>query len=167
MKIATVLLLFVVLGGCAGWAHQSANSDWQTIDVNGLFTFRLPAGFLKQTSTSNQDERVEYYKGKTKVVAIWGRTESGAYDERRQTWMTDYTESTSRIRGLRANIRTYSHMVGAKRIYRAELNVGNWQNGEVQLYMLVEGPDPATLDIAREIFKSITLPLPPPERSPF
>jgi hypothetical protein len=65
MKIAAILLLFVLLGGFAGWTHQSASSDWQTIDVNGLFTF------------------------------------------------------------------------------------------------------PATLNIAREIFKSITLPLPPPERSPF
>jgi hypothetical protein len=167
MKIPTIALLFVLLGGCAGWGHQSARSDWQTIEVNDLFTFRLPAGFVKQAATSDRGERVEYSKAETKVVAIWGRTESGAFADRRQSWMNDYTESTTRIRGLRANIRTYSHTVNAKRIYRAELNLGNWQNGEVQLYLRVEGTDLSTLDTAREIFKSVTLPLPPPERSPF
>jgi hypothetical protein len=167
MKITTVALLFVLLGGCTGWGHQSASSDWQTIDVNGLFTFRLPAVFVKRASSSDQGERVEYAHGDTQVVAIWGHSESGAYDERRQSWMNDYTESTTRIRGLRANIRTYSHTVNAKRTYRAELNLGNWQNGEVQLYLRVEGTDPSTLDTAREIFKSVTLPIPPPERSPF
>jgi hypothetical protein len=50
-------------------------------------------------------------------------------------------------------------------MYQAELNVGNWEQGEVQLYMRIEGRDPKTLAVAKEIFKSVTLPLPPPERS--
>jgi len=136
-------------------------SDWQTMDVSGLFTFRLPAGFTRRTG---DEVRAEYHKDETKLVYIWGHTESLAYKDRRQASMNDYQESTSRISGKRANIRTYSQTVKARRIYRAELNVGNWEKGEVRLYMAIESSDPAMLDTAREIFKSVSFPLPPPER---
>lgn len=141
--------------------QTSSTSDWHTIDVNGLFTFRLPAGFTKHTG---DELRAEYQKGQTRLVYIWGHTESPAYGERQQSSMHDYKESITRMGGKRANIRTYRQTVNAKRSYRAELNVGNWEKGEVQLYMRVESSDPAMLDTVREIFKSVIFPLPPPER---
>jgi hypothetical protein len=139
-------------------------AGWQTIDFNGLFTFRLPDGFEKRAATERDDLRAEYQKGHTKLIVIWGRTESAAYDNRRQDSMHDYRESTTRLRGLRANVRTYSQTVNSKRVYRAELNVGNWDKGEVQLYMRMETDDPAMLSLAEEIFKSIELPFASPER---
>lgn len=147
----TILFLALVAG----------SADWQTIEVQGLFSFRLPAGFTRRSST---DERAEYYKGDTKVIYVWGGTESGAFDKRRQPWMKDYQESTTRIRGKRANIRTY--LIEGKQVYRAELNVGNWEHGEVQLYLLVEGKDRDTLSLARQIFESVSFPIPPPEHRP-
>ena len=149
---ATALFLLIFTGG------------WQTIDFQGLFTFRLPAGFAKRAQTNADELRAEYYKDKTKLVVVWGQTESGAYDDRRQSWMHDYHETTTRIRNLRANVRTYSRREKAKVSYRAELNVGNWDKGEVQLYMRLESDDAAMLPVAEEIFKSITLPMPSPER---
>lgn len=139
----------------------SAIQDWKTVDVNGLFTFRLPAGFTKHSS---DDVRAEYQKSETKLVYIWGQTESPVFTDRRQASMHDYKESITRISGKRANIRTYWQNVNSRRSYRAELNVGNWEKGEVQLYMRVESSDPAMLDTAREIFKSVSFPLPAPER---
>ncbi|HEX5887612.1 MAG TPA: hypothetical protein VFY61_02865 [Pyrinomonadaceae bacterium] len=139
-------------------------ASWQTIDFNGLFTFRLPGGFEKREGTKPDDLRVEYRKGQTILVVVWGHTESVAYEQRRQDWMHDYHESMTRIRGLRANIRRYSQGTGSRRAYRAELNVGNWEKGEVQLYMRMETDDPAMLEVAEQIFKSVNLPLPPPER---
>ena len=139
-------------------------ASWQTIDFNGLFTFRLPGGFEKREGTKPDDLRVEYRKGQTTLVVVWGHTESVAYEQRRQDWMHDYHESMTRIRGLRANIRRYSQGTGSRRAYRAELNVGNWEKGEVQLYMRMETDDPAMLEVAEQIFKSVNLPLPPPER---
>lgn len=138
-----------------------AIQDWQKIDVNDLFSFRLPAGFTKHTG---DDRRAEYHKGETTLVYIWGDTEACAYNQRRQASMHDYRETVTRMGGKRANIRTYWQTIDARRIYRAELNVGNWEKGEVQLYMRVEGRDPATLETAREIFKSVSFPLPAPER---
>jgi hypothetical protein len=137
---------------------------WQTIDFQGLFTFRLPAEFEKRNPTNAEDLRAEYHKEKTKLIVLWGQTESVAYNDRQQSWMHDYHESTTRIRGLRANIRTYSQRENAKVSYRAELNLGNWDKGEVQLYMRIETDDAGMLPVAEEIFKSIELPLPSPER---
>lgn len=151
----------IVLLAVCGLSALTQTSDWQTIDVNGLFTFRLPAGFNRHTG---DEERPEYQKGETTLVYIWSHTESPAYSERRQSSMHDYKESITRMGGKRANIRTYWQTVNARRSYRAELNVGNWEKGEVQLYMRVESNDPAMLDTAREIFKSVSFPLPPPER---
>lgn len=137
---------------------------WQTVDFNGLFSFRLPGGFEKKEGTKPDDLRVEYLKGRTKLVVVWGHTESAAYGQRRQDWMHDYRESVTRISGQRANIRRYSQGAGARRAYRAELNVGNWEKGEVQLYMRLETDDPAMLEVAEQIFSSISFPLPSPER---
>lgn len=167
MKTRIFKFLVVLFAACLGLGLTPQNSppgQWQTVALGDLFSFKLPAGFVKRQTTD--DVRGEYHKGETKLVFVWGHTESGAFSDRRQPWMKDYEESTTRIRGKRANTRTYSQTVKTKRIYVAELNVGNWEHGEVQLYMRIEGTDPATLELAREVFKSATFPLPPPERRP-
>ena len=166
-KTLTGLIALLALFGEV-WPSSALNtqgsSDWQRIDVSDLFSFRLPPGFCKRSSSGVVDERGEWYKAQTKVVYVWGRTESPAYHERQQPWMNDYKETTTGIGGRRANIRTYWKTTNGKRRYQAELNVGNWDKGEVQLYMRVEGTDPGTPELANQIFKSVTLPLPPPER---
>jgi len=136
------------------------DGEWQTIAVGDLFSFRLPPGFKK--GSSRTDESGEYYKDESKVVFVWGHSESGPFENRRQSWMNDYQETTTRLGGRRAMIRTYSQ---AKHGYFADLNVGNWGKGEVQLYMRVEGKDPSTRELANRIFKSVTFPLPPPPKS--
>jgi hypothetical protein len=146
--------LFLMLGA----------AGWQTVDFNGLFTFRLPDGFEKRATTAPEDLRAQYQKGQTKLVVVWGHSESVAYNERRQNSMHDYHESTTRLRGLRANVRTYSQTFKSKLAYRAELNVGNWDRGEVQLYMRMESADPEMIEVAEQIFKSINFPFPSPER---
>jgi len=144
--------------------RQQKEMKEHTVDVEDLFSFRLPPGWTKRSSFNVAEVRGEWAKGGTKLVYVWGKTESGLYSERRQSWMNDYEETTTRLGGRRANSRSYSSVKDGKRMYIAELNVGNWEKGEVQLYMRVEGTDPKTLDLAREIFKSVTLPLPSPER---
>ena len=143
---------------------QQTMRDGHTIDVDGLFSFRLPAGWSKRSSFNAAEVRGEWVKGGTKLVYVWGQTESGNYSERRQVWMNDYEETTTRLGGRRANVRSFSRMKDTKRMYQADLNVGNWDKGEVQLYMRVEGSDPASIELAKQIFKSVTLPRPSPER---
>lgn len=156
-----MLLLFTAVFAVA---QGSLTADWQTVDFNGVASFRLPPGFARHPVNEPADERVEYHKGETKLVVVWGRTESPAYNDRQQAGMNDYHESTFRLSGQRANVRTYWQMVNAKRVYRAELNVGNWEKGEVQLYMVLEGDDSSVVSLADQIFKSVRLSLPSPER---
>jgi hypothetical protein len=151
-----VLALFLVV----------AAAGWQTIDFNGLFSFRLPDGFVRSSSNAPDDVRAEYQKDKTKLIVLWGQTESVAYQDRKQNSMNDYQEATSRISGRPGNIRTYALTRDSKRRYVAELNLGNWDKGVVQLYMRLESDDPAMLSTADQIFKSVSLPLPSPERRP-
>jgi hypothetical protein len=138
--------------------------EWQTIDADGLFSFRLPQGFTKTNMTGGEKYLGEYYKGESRLLFIWGDTASLAYSERRQPSMHDYQEVITRIRGKRANIRTYWETTNAKRIYHAELNVGNWENGQIELYMGLESKDPTILDTANQVFRSIVFPNPIPER---
>ena len=145
-------------------ATQRNTSDWQTIDVDGLVSFRLPTGWSKRSSFNVVEVRGEWFHSDTKLIYVWGQTESGAYSERRQSWMNNYEETTTRLGGRRANIRSFSKVKDAKRKYYAELNVGNWEKGEVQLYMRVEGSDAATIELAKKIFASIKFPMPSPER---
>jgi len=153
------LPFLVVILGLAVPLGFTQQPDWQMIDVDGLFSFRLPPGWTKQSS-------FKWAKGETRLVYVWGQTESGAYSERRQSWMNDYEETTTRLGGRRADIRSFAKVKEGKRRYQAELNVGNWEKGEVQLFMRVEGEDAATIELAKQIFKSVTLPLPSPERPP-
>jgi hypothetical protein len=161
--VFAISMLFFVMAVAMG-AIQRNVSQAQTIEVEGLFTFRLPPGWSKRSSFNVNEVRGEWVKGGTKLVYAWGRTESGDYGERRQSWMNDYEETTTRLGGRRANIRGFSSVKDGKRTYQAELNVGNWENGEVQLYMRIEGSDLETLELAKEIFKSVKLPIPSPER---
>ncbi len=164
-RLKRVFIPFLmVIWGLAVPLVYTQQADWKKIDIDGLFSFRLPPGWTRSSSFNVAETRGEWTKGATKLVYVWGQTESGSYSERRQSWMNGYEETTTRLAGRRANIRSFSKVKEGKRTYQAELNVGNWQKGEVQLYLRVEGNDAATIELAKEIFKTVTLPLPAPER---
>ncbi|HEX8774119.1 MAG TPA: hypothetical protein VF735_10955 [Pyrinomonadaceae bacterium] len=154
---ATLLLLCAIFGMASVSLCQSeaSSAEWQKIDAEGLFTFRLPQGFTKTDMTGVEHYLGEYYKGKTRFLFVWGDTASNAYDVRRQPEMEDYQESETRMKGKRANVRTYSQMREGERIYRAELNVGDWEKAQVELYMELESSSPAELEVAKEIFNSV------------
>ena len=157
-------LLVLIFGIAVPAGLTQKAPEWQTIGVDGLFTFQLPPGWSKRSSFNVVEVRGEWVKDETKLMYAWGQTESGSYSDRRQSWMDDYEETTTRLRGRRANVRSFSKVKDSKRTYQAELNVGNWDKGEVQLYMRVEGSDASTIELAHQIFKSVTLPLSAPER---
>lgn len=163
-RVFLIVIILIFALASAGGSEQGG-TNWQTVDVENLFSFKLPQDWSKRSSFNVTEVRGEWAKGETKLVYVWAHTESGSYDERRQASMNDYEETTTRLGGRRANIRSFSSVKEGKRTYQAELNVGNWEKGEVQLYMRIEGSDSKTLDLAKEIFKSVTLPLPSPERT--
>ena len=160
MKIAVstsiIVLLTILCLASVSVGHSAQTAEWQKIDADGLFTFRLPQGFTKTDMAGVENYLGEYYKGKTRFLFIWGDTASNAYDVRRQPEMEDYQEIETRIDGRRANIRTYSQIRDGERIYRAELNIGNWEKADVELYMELESKDAGDFEVAQQIFTSIS-----------
>jgi hypothetical protein len=143
--------------------QTQSTADWQLVDFDGEFTFRLPQSFTKHETVTTQNSSAEYRDGQTVLVLEWRPTDPASFSERRQTWMIDYEEATSRIRGRRANIRTYWESKTGERVYHAELYIGNWESRQVDLYMSVNSKERGALDTASQIFKSIVFPLPTPE----
>jgi hypothetical protein len=165
MNISTFLsILFLTVCSFSLPIQDVSTAGWKPIDAGGLFTFRLPPGFVERDAQVSDKTTGDYHKGTTRLIWKWRPDSSLKYAERRKTWMNDYEETTTRIRGARANIRTYWQVEDGKRIYHAELNLGNWEKGELQLYMGIRSPDPSSASIANEIFRSIILPMPDPER---
>lgn len=153
---AILLLLFTLVCPLARpFGKRSQTPDWQEINADGLFCFSLPQGFIKTDMAGVEHYLSEYYKGKTRFLFISGDTASKAYEVRHQPDMEDYQETETRIGGKLANIRTYSQIRNGARIYHAELNIGNWEKGDVELYMEVESSSPDDLRIAKQIFNSI------------
>ena len=165
-SISKFISVFVMMVCCSMslTAQNSSAGDWRQIDVEGLFTFQLPNDFTKRKTAVSESPAGEYHKGSTNLVFRWRPGTAVTFHERRQKWMNDYEELTSRIRGKQANIRTYWKMTNGVRVYHAELNVGNWEHGELELYMGLESSDESALLLAAQIFKSITFPNPIPER---
>ena len=130
-------------------------SGWQNINADGWFTFSLPQGFIKTDMMGVEHYLGEYYKGKTRFLFVWGDTASNAYDVRREPEMEKYEEEETSIGGKRANIRTFALVRNGARMYRAELNMGNWEKAKVELYMELESSNAADLETAKQIFRSI------------
>ena len=166
MWIKSLGLLLSALCVIMAVVRQAPPPGWRKIDADGLFSFSLPEGFTKTDMAGVENDLGEYYKGETRFIFIWGDTASFAYSERRQPEMQDYQELTTRLKGKRVNIRTYWTSGEGRRIYHGELNVGNWERGQVTLFMGLEGSDPKTLETARRIFGSVEFPIPDPERPP-
>lgn len=159
-----VIAFFLVSVNPRSLTQTQSTVDWQLIDFDGLFTFRLPQSFTKHERAPTQNPSATYRDGSTTLILEWRPTNPAIFSERRQPWMNDYAESTSRIGGKRANIRTFSESKTGEHVYHAELYVGNWESRQVELFLSVVSTKPEALNTAREIFKSIVFPNPIPER---
>jgi hypothetical protein len=146
-----LLLMAIVL---ALGAVADATDTWRQVDEK-WFTFRIPAGFRRTNMTGVEVYLGEYYRGETRFLFIEGGTASYSYSERRQPEMHDYREETLPIGGKPANMRTFFVVESGKRMYKAELNVGDWPSANVDLYMGLESPHSLDLELAKLIFRSV------------
>jgi hypothetical protein len=153
--VLQVILVFLLLSLASFKTSNAQNSGWTKIDADGRFSFWLPAGFTKTDMTGVERYLGEYYQGTTRFFFLWGDTASNAYSDRRQPEMQDYEETETTIDGKRANIRSFSEVKNGKRFYRVELNVGDWKNAQVNLYMDLESSDPCDIAMAKQIFNSV------------
>ncbi|MGH9906493.1 MAG: hypothetical protein ACRD8U_13035 [Pyrinomonadaceae bacterium] len=128
---------------------------WRKIDAEGLFTFDLPPG-MKQTDMAGVESFLrEYLDGKKRFLFVHEPYSYLAYDERRSEEMKDYHETETKISSRRANIRTYYSVENGHKTYVAELHVGDWDKGQVEVFMSLEGNCSTDLETAKQIFNTV------------
>jgi hypothetical protein len=166
-------IIFVIsLAACAllTWNAASARQtavpqDWRKINADGYFTFYLPSS-MKQTDMAGVESFMrEYIDGERRFLFVYLPYSHLAYDARRSEEMEDYHETKTEISGRKAVIRTYhttdenayySYQKG-QTTYVAELHVGDWANGQVELFMSLEAKSSAAIETARQIFGTVEM----------
>ncbi len=69
--------------------------------------------------------------------------------------MRNLKEEPTAIDGKHATVRTFLYKFERASLYITELNVGDWRNGNVQLYMSMDSPSRADIQTAKQIFRSV------------
>lgn len=156
MNFATLKLFVLVLilqFASTAIGQTVGNSGWNKINANNLFSFRLPQGFEKTKTAGVENYLGEYYKGTTRFFFVCNDTDS--YDVKSDSSVKNYQVTKTQISGKPADIRTFSFVRSGKRVYRAELNFGDWENGDYELYMQLESENQADVETAKQIFGSV------------
>ena len=136
---------------CLATAVAERNNRWKTINAEGLFTFRLPVGF-KQSETGVDSFMQGYQRGRARFIFVCGDSGSSEYDEKN---IRSLREDSITIDGKHATVRTFIYQFPRASVYIAELNVGNWRSGSVELYMAINSPNRADIQTAKQIFRSV------------
>jgi hypothetical protein len=149
--ISKLSFCFVVTMLVAGSVAAQKNSDWQTIDADGVFTFRLPDGF-KRSEQGVESFMLGYQRGSARFIFICGDSASNEYHSEN---ISNLREAATTVDGRHATVRTFTYRGERSSEYITELNVGDWRKGRVQLYMGMDSPNRSDIEIAKQIFKSV------------
>ncbi len=151
IRICTVAFCVAATMSLATSTAAPQNNRSQTINAEGLFTFRLPIGF-KQTETGVDSFMRGYQRGRARFIFVCGDSASSDYDEKS---ISNLREDSIVIDGKPATVRTFIYKFPRASLYITELNVGNWRDGNVELYMAMDSPNRADSKIAKRIFRSV------------
>src|SRR5262249_45297430 len=130
LRIGAIFLL-------ATAAAAQPNHRSQTINAEGLFTFRLPIGF-KQSEMGIDSFMRGYQRRSARFIFVCGDSASYEYEEKN---MRNLREDAITIGGRPATVRTFLYKFERASLYVTELNVGDWRKGNVELYMGMDSPN--------------------------
>jgi hypothetical protein len=151
IRICTVTFCIAAIFSLATSTAAQQNSRSQTINAEGLFTFRLPTGF-KQTETGVDSFMRGYQRGRARFIFVCGDSASSEYDEKSTR---NLREVSIIIDGKHATVRTFIYKFPHASLYITELNVGNWRDGNAELYMAIDSPNRTDSQTAKKIFRSV------------
>jgi len=152
IRICTVAFCVAATLSLATSPAAQQNNRWQTINAEGLFTFRLPIGF-KQTETGVDSFMRGYQRRRARFIFVCGDSGSSEYAGKN---IRSLRENSITIDGKHATVRTFIYQFPRASLYIAELNVGNWRDGNVELYMAMDSPNRADSQTAKRIFRSVS-----------
>src|SRR5881394_1358841 len=93
-----------------------------------------------------------YQRGRARFIFVCGDSASSEYDGKN---IRSLREDSITIDGKHATVRTFIYQYPRASLYIAELNVGNWLDGNVELYMAMDSPNRADIQTANRIFRSV------------
>lgn len=161
-----VISFLILLSSKASICQTAPLQSWQKIDAEGLFTFYLPPDMKKTDMAGVESFLGEYLGSERRFLFVYEPYSYLAYDSRHSEEMEDYQEMETKIGGRKAVIRTY-HTTdenayysngSSQTTYVAELHVGDWAKGRVELFMSLESKSSDDLEIAKQIFSSVEFP---------
>ena len=156
---ADVSSAYQSVNACSGSSNLQAGAlvppGWRRINVDRKFTFYLPPNMRQGNMSGVESLLREYSNGRMRLFFVYEPYSFLAYDARRAGDKRDFRETTIRIASRRATVITYYNEEAGHRTYSAEMYVGDWPNGRVDLFMSASSPDSADLEIAKCVFRSL------------
>jgi hypothetical protein len=138
---------------------MSAPEGWKKVDADGKFTFYLPPDMGDTGGSGTESLHREYTNGKMHVSFDYQPFGFLEYAQREQAFRKGFQETEMQVGGEKAFLFAYLDTDRrGRKVYNADLYVGNLPNHQVKLQMLVSSTNPAMLDIAKKIFGTIAFP---------
>lgn len=139
-------------------AQDSVPAGWRKIDVEGKFSFYLPAN-MRVTGRGIENLHYEYTNGHMQVGFDYEAFFCRAYENRARTFGKDFEEIESQLDGKKTYLFVYqSKDYKNRRWYMAEFHVGDLPNCKVILWMTVSSRSRQAMQTAKTIFRTIKFP---------
>jgi len=139
-------------------AQDSVPSGWRKIDAEGKFSFYLPAN-MYLTGRGIENLHLEYSNGRLHVGFDYKAFFCRAYENRERAFGKNFKEEELQVDGKRAFLFVYqTRDYKKRRLYMAELHVGDLPNCKVILWMTVSSRSPQAMQTAKTIFSTINFP---------
>jgi hypothetical protein len=134
--------------------QTSSQGKWQEVDAEGLFTFCLPSD-MRRHGVSGVESLYRYYSnGRLSFYFVHEPYSYLSYDSRTSEGK-NYQEEAIKIGDRQAVLFTYEQEDEGRKSFHAELYVGNWAEGQVELIMSGASSDPADIKIVKKILTSL------------
>jgi len=139
-------------------AQQPIPAGWRKIDAHGKFSFYLPPNMRDTQRGGMENYHGEYTNDRMYLTYDYEPFGFLDYEQREVKFGKGVQETQLQIDGNRSFLFLHQNLDKRKRrVYNADLYVGDLPNGKVIVYMSVSSGSPQDIETAKTIFQTIKL----------
>jgi hypothetical protein len=159
-SISRLLLPFLAILFCCvtsvAQESESVNipSDWKKVNAEGFFTFYLPPKAWAAFKGLDEFSR-EYRIGRMRFAFAHRPMGVTSYERRGLKFGKGFEESVISVGGKKAYLFNYVQNLRGRKRYNTELYIGDFPNGDVELWITADSWRPKDLEIAKKIFRTV------------
>ena len=140
------------------YAQQPVPAGWRKIDAHGKFTFYLPPNMRDTRIGGMENIHGEYTSGRMYLSYDYHPYGSLGYEKRELKFGKGFQETQLQIDGKKSFLFLHQYLDKKnRRVYNADLYVGDLPNREVIVQMSVSSRNPQDIETAKTIFQTIKL----------